>query len=266
MNVQTMGRLIQKGRNAVVKHCPKLLAAAAIAGTVTTAVMAVRETPKALELLEAKKKQLDRPVLTKKETIQTVWKCYIPSAASGLLTVTAIVAGNSIWAQRNTELAIAYSLGQSAMRLYSQKVASEVGITKAIQIHEEVQTTQQLPVQGKLIPLDSYSNDPKDKVEEYYEYYSGNTFHASRNQIEAAIDEFNSTYILGNDGRGSLNQLYSCFHNDAELPQIGSGDLLGWKYDEKFCEGVVPMVTPEMNKYGNLRAVLDYFNPPKYDF
>lgn len=232
------------------KIAPKIFAGAAILGTVTTAVLAVHETPKALKLIEQANAK------TFKEKAKACWKCYIPAGASCVITIASIVSGFNDLMRKNTELAFAYGFGQTALRLYSER-APEV----RQQITAEMMRMQE-PPSTVYIPPEECA-DPKDQVNQCFDYLSGRYFHASTNQIKNAFMEFNETIAKVN-GKGSLNQLYSCFHNPEELPNVGFADLLGWKYQGG--ETAVPMITTEPDKYGNPCVILDFCNPPNYDY
>lgn len=259
--IKMLGGFVQKGRNAVVRNSPKLCAAIAVIGVGTTAVLAVKETPKALRLIE------ERKAGTKKEKINAAWRCYIPAAASGVITIAAIITGHSIHLQRYGELAVAYGFSQSMLRLYSEKVRKEYGEQREAELRAQagVRLMQIVePPAGKLIPLDITSDlDPHDKVNICLDYYAGRECHLTRNEIKKAVKEFNET-VMKKNGYGCMNDLYLCFHKPDELCEVGFGALLGWNYSR---DGeVIPMVTSEFDKYGNPCMVLDFYNPPQYDF
>ena len=232
------------------KFTPKIFAGIGVVGVVSTAVLAVRSTPKAMQLIEASGAR------TAKEKFKAAWKCYIPAGASGVITIAAIIANHSVLMRQNAELALAYGFGQTALRLYSERTPVET----RNQISAEMMKSQEPP--KEIVRLDT-GFGPEDQINECFDYLSSRYFHASRNQINKAIDEFNET-ILKVEGQGSLNQLYLCFHNQDELPPMGFANLLGWKYVNG--QGAVPMVTSEFDKNGNPCIVLDFFNPPQYDY
>ena len=68
--------LINKVLDVAKKHSPELLVSAGVVGMVVSTVMAVKATPKAIELIEEKKGELGVTCLTKKETVQAAWKPY----------------------------------------------------------------------------------------------------------------------------------------------------------------------------------------------
>lgn len=233
------------------KISPKLFAGVAVLGTLTTAILAARETPKAVQLIEASKAK------TFREKAKACWKCYIPAGASCVITVASIIGGFSDLMRKNTELALAYGIGQTAIRLYSERtpaeVRQEIG-TQMMHMHE--------PETAQCIQSDPGS-DPKDQIVKFYDYMSNQEFYDTRRGVENAIEEFTET-VLKVYGYGSLNQLYSCFHNDAIKKSGYVGDVLGWKYVNE--QGPIPLISPDFDKYGNPCIVLDYVNPPIYDF
>ena len=267
MNMKPVADAVQKGCAKVIKESPKIFAAAAIVGTVGTAVLAVKATPKALLLLEGKKEQVGRPVLTKREIIATTWKCYIPAFASGLITIACIAAGQSIQAHRNAQLLVAYGLSETARRLYSERVRVELGPDheNAIKVDAAISQMRNQPItKDILIPLDDNTNielAPKDEIVRCYDYISSREFFASQNQIEEIVNKFNENEMEV-FGRSSLNVLYSYFDNK-NLAQADIYEMLGWQY--KDGQGVTPICTPHLDQ-GRLMLVVDYFPPPTYDF
>lgn len=229
---------------------PKLYAGVAILGLWTTAYLAAKETPKAIQLIEEAKAK------TLREKIKAAVPAYIPAGASALITTATIIGGFNDLIRRNTELALAYGFGQTALRLYSERTPTET----RQQVTAEMMRMQEPP--GSYILVDD-SLDAKDQINVCFDYLSGRYFHASQNQIKRACDEFNEN-VLKVNGRGSLSQLYSCFHNPDELPPAANADLLGWRYVNG--EGAVPMVNYEPDKYGNPCMIFDFYNPPQYDY
>ena len=90
-------------------------------GVVTTAVMAVKATPKALILLdEAKEEKKDE--LTKLETIRVAGPVYIPSVLMGASTIVCILGANVLNKQKQAALTRAYRVGENSDRHYRTKV------------------------------------------------------------------------------------------------------------------------------------------------
>ena len=62
------------------KHSPEIWMATGIAGLVGGIIFGIMATPKALQLIDEKKEELNKDKLTPWETIKTTWKCYLPCA------------------------------------------------------------------------------------------------------------------------------------------------------------------------------------------
>ena len=70
-------------KTAIKKHSPEILTGIGIAGMLTTTVMAVRATPKALILIEERKEEIGAEKLEAMDMVKTTWACYIPAAITG---------------------------------------------------------------------------------------------------------------------------------------------------------------------------------------
>ena len=63
------------------KYSPTILTGVSIIGVITTTILGIKATPKALKLInEAKNEKGDK--LTNKEIVKVAWKPYIPTAIS----------------------------------------------------------------------------------------------------------------------------------------------------------------------------------------
>lgn len=107
MEKPNLTKILGSVKVATVKHSPEILTGIGIAGMVTTTVMAVRATPKALELIEEEKRRLNYEILeeAKKsgcetsnpiihlepiEIIKMTWKCYIPAGVSCIVSMACV--------------------------------------------------------------------------------------------------------------------------------------------------------------------------------
>ena len=72
-------KFISDSKQFLGKHSPEILTGLGIAGMLTTTILAVKATPKALKLIENKKKELNTDELTALQTIKATWKPYMPA-------------------------------------------------------------------------------------------------------------------------------------------------------------------------------------------
>ncbi len=85
------------------KNSPAILTGLGIAGGITTTVLAVKATPKALKLIEEAEKEknkarkADEPniKLTTPEVIKAVWKPFLPVVAMGGASIACVIGTNS---------------------------------------------------------------------------------------------------------------------------------------------------------------------------
>ena len=72
------------------KYSPVILTGISMVGVVSTMVLGIQATPKALKLINEAEK-LKGSKLTKKEVIKTAWKPYVPTAISCITTLSTIL-------------------------------------------------------------------------------------------------------------------------------------------------------------------------------
>ena len=82
MTKQTIIEALKSAQKSMKKHSPEILTGIGIAGMIATTVSAVRATPKALQLIDAREIKENRR-LSNKEIVATTWKCYVPAAVTG---------------------------------------------------------------------------------------------------------------------------------------------------------------------------------------
>ena len=138
MNKSTISNAFKKAKKATVKHSPEILTVMGIGGMVTSVIFAVKATPKAMRLIEEKKQEEEVDELSKKEVVNTCWKCYIPTAAIALTSAGCIIFANSIHTKRHAALAAAYEVTRGALIDYRSKVKDTIGEAKEKKIREEV--------------------------------------------------------------------------------------------------------------------------------
>ena len=120
------------------KHSPEIWMATGIAGLVGGIIFGIMATPKALQLIDEKKEELNKDKLTPWETIKTTWKCYLPCVISSVGGILCVVNGDDIHHKRNAALAAAYTMSESALAEYKSKVIDEFGEKKEKKVKEKL--------------------------------------------------------------------------------------------------------------------------------
>lgn len=235
MNKSKLSKFILDARSAVSKHSPEILMGVGIAGMITTTVLAVKATPKALRLIEAAERDKydelhpdaavsEKEPLTAVETVKAAWKPYIPALVTGVTSIGCLIGGNSIHARRNAALATAYQISTTALKEYRAKVVETIGEKKERVIHDKIAEDK---LKEKPITKSDVIFTGKGETN-CYDILSGRAFKSSRNKIEKAMNNLNYRMQGGQEMCISLNEFYYAIG----LDPIPIGDTIGWRIDK----------------------------------
>lgn len=212
--------IVKGARKFVVDNSPAILTGMAVAGVVTTTILAVKATPQAMqEISEAESEFTD--LLTVNQKIFLVGHCYMPAVASGLLTVGCIVMANSINTKRQAALISAFSISETAFKEYQQKVADTVGEAKEQRVRDSV--AQDVADRNPISDTQVYVTGDGNHL--FHDTLSGRYFESSVEKVRRAENRLNAKLI--NEMYASQNDFYSMIGLDA----IKYGDDFGWTTD-----------------------------------
>ena len=122
----------------LTKNSPSLLTALGITGMASSVIFSIVVTPKVQTAIDSKKEELNKEKLNAKETVGTVWKYYIPSAIAFVTGTACIIGANSVNARRSAALAAAYSLSETALVEYRDKVKEVIGEAKEESVRADI--------------------------------------------------------------------------------------------------------------------------------
>ena len=259
MSKQTLSKLARDVRVSLSKHSPEILVGFGIVGMVTTTVLAVKATPKALMLMEDRKEELEVERLTPMEAVKTTWKCYVPAAVSGSVAIACIIGSNSVNSRRNAALATAYKISETAFSDYRSKVVETIGEKKERTVRDKVAEEQ-------------IKNNPISKTEVimtgsgktlFYDSHSARYFYSDLEKIRRAENKLNKQILCDPfDAGRSLND----FYREIGLPETSVGEHLMWNVNIGLIE-VYPsaqMAEEGTEHEGEPCIVLNYVSPPEY--
>lgn len=243
-------------KSAVVKHSPAILTGLGITGMITTTVLAVKATPKALDIIADVKEQhecdTEKKVIAK-ELITKVTPIYIPAMITGAVSVACLIGANSVHVKRNAALAAAYTISDTALREYREKVVETMGKKKDKDIKDE-------------IAKDKLEHDPVQNHEVIitrrgttlcYDCIFGRYFRSDMETIKRAITKINRTIVT--DMYASLNDFYS----EIDIPPVKIGDMIGWNIDD----GELDVdFSSQLADDGTPCLVIGYTAAPKYGY
>ena len=252
------------------RRSPEILVGIGIAGMCTTVVLAVKATPKALELIEDEKNRHNYELckearnsshdscnqinqLKPVDVVKVAWKPYVPAAVTGAFSIACLIGASSKYARRNAALATAYKLSETALTEYKDKVVETIGEKKEKTVRDKV-------------AKDKVENNPVTKNEVIitekgntlcYDTISGRYFRSDIEKIKRAVNELN---------RQMLNDMYislSEFYDEIGLSHIKNSDELGWNLDD----GLIDIdFSSQLADDGTPCIVVDYLVAPRYDF
>lgn len=272
MNKDNISRLFKTIKIGTMKYSPEILTGIGIAGMITTTVLAVKATPKAMKLIDAKKEEVFNDLdpsempgnntnpsdlrLTKMEVVKVAWKPYIPVVVTGVASITCLIGASSVNAKRNAALATAYELSKTALTEYKEKVIETVGEKKEKVIREK-------------IAQDHVDKNPVSSTEVvvvgngdvlFMEPICGKTFKSDIEYVRKVINDFNYRMTTGAVEYISLSEFYDEFN----LKHTGASDVLGWNLGRDGQIEIDFLATK--NEDGKPCLMLDYTVEPRYDY
>ena len=254
MSKPNVTKLFKDVQTVLSKHSPELLTGIGIAGMITTTVLAVKATPKALKLIEAKQEELypeSTEKLTPVEMVKTTWKCYIPAAVTGVTATACLIGASSVNARRNAALATAYNLSATALAEYKDKVVETIGEKKEQIIRDKVaeERIKKEPVNNAAIIVSGNGNT------RCFDTITKRRFTSDIEQIKRIVNELNRRMVNGEDYI-SLND----FYYELGLDGCAVGDDLGWNV----TRGLIELdFSAQLDTDGIPCIVLDYAVTPK---
>ena len=225
MKKQILINALNGAAKLLKKHSPEILTGIGIVGMIATTVTAVRATPKALELIDEREIE-EKKRLSNVEVVQTTWKCYIPAAVTGALSVACLIGASSVNLHRNAALATAYTISEAALKEYREKTVEIVGPKKEQAIRDAIvqEHIDKNPV-SKSEVIVTGSGETR-----CYDVLFGRYFKCDRNKIERAVNELNRRMLT--DQFVSLNE----FYYEIGLPGTKIGDELGWNIEKGYID------------------------------
>ena len=237
MNKSTLTNYLNTITKIVKKHSPEILTGLGIAGMITSTVLAVKATPRALELIEAEKKRQNDELLEDAlnshkdeclhidrlkplDVVKVAWKPYIPSVLLSGGSVACLIAANSVNVRRQAALYSAYKLSENALEEYKEKIKETVGEKKAAAIEDKVakDTVDKNPVSKSEVIITGGGTTL------FLEPWSGRYFESDIESVRKAINDLNFEMGFGSEPYISLDQ----FYDKLNIAHTQGSSLVGW--------------------------------------
>ena len=207
-----MNKLLHRSKLFVEHNAPTILTIVGGIGVVATAVLAAKETPKALEVLRAAEEKKGEK-LTKTEKVVNAAPAYIPAIITGAATIACIFGANTLNKQQQAALMSAYALLDNSYKEYKKTVDELYGEEAGAQVRAEI---------AKDHVNETDISEEDDGKQLFFDDYSGRYFRATIEQVQKAEYNLNRTLFM-----------YDCvtlneFYKDLGIDPIESGWVTGW--------------------------------------
>ena len=234
-----------------------ILTGLGVVGVATTAVLAAKATPKALELLQEKdeyKQEAYGEPLTRFEKVLAMAPAYIPAVLTGLATVSCIVGMNRVSYTKQASLISAYTYLNSSYEEYRRKVKEVFGEEGEAKVRAEL---------GREIELyEKYGSLHEPRL--FYDEISNRYFEMSMYEMKEA--EYNMNRMFNFLGALKLNEVYEFFN----LGPTEYGESVGWaalRDWEVIGYSWIEATFDEITTNDGLQAFVIRFNmPPTKDY
>lgn len=208
-----MNKLTTKASLFLKKNSSTILTFLGGVGVGLTAILAVQETPKAIQMLEnAKNKKGSELTLLEKTVVIT--PCYAPAIATGTATIVCIFSANVLNQKHQAHITSAYAMLDRYHKEYRNKLIE----IKGKEVDEEIRVAMAREhCAYHQIGLDT----PDDKVI-FYDEISGETIECYEREVMDAEYHLNRNFVMR--GYAPLNEFYEFLG----MPQTEYGDEVGW--------------------------------------
>ena len=218
-------QIANKVKTKAQKNSPVIFVGLGIAGMIGATVLAVKATPKALDIIEHEEEQKGEK-LEKKEIVKATWKCYIPTAVTTAASIGCIVGGTKVSLSRTAAVSAAYEVSRAAFSEYKHKVVENIGHEAEEKIRAEIQQDKinknpapQI-IEADDVNVTGYGNTL------CYDSLSGRYFRCDSSKIKEVENRVN--HRLMTDMFVSINEMY----NELGLDPIDPlGNSLGWNVE-----------------------------------
>lgn len=249
-----VSKLINNTKVWTQKHSPEILIGIGVTGMITTTVLAVKATPRALYLIALEKEELKVDKLTPVETIKATWKCYIPAMVLCAASTSCIIGANSVNLKRNAALAATYKLSETAFMEYREKVVETIGEKKEASVKDAIAKKK---VEHKSAAKQEVVLTGKGNTL-CFDSISGRYFRSDIDKLRKAENELNKR-MLQCENYISLSQ----FYEEIGLTSTSISDELGWNVDT----GLIDLYfSSQLADDGTPCVVIQYDNMPVYDY
>lgn len=220
-----MKGLIPATKQFVKRNSSTILTCLGASGVVLTAILAVKATPKALQLLDKETGEKGE-ALTNLEIIQIAGPTYIPAGLMGVTTIACIFGANVLNKRQQAVIASAYALIDQSLKDYRQAAKAVYGEDADDKIMAEIAKETYLSA-GGLCSVSHVSDSNLESSCErmlFYDLYSKRYFESTIAAVINAEYHFNRNFTMR--GEACINEFYEFLG----IEPIENGYNIGWGF------------------------------------
>lgn len=249
-----ISKLIESSKKKLSDNAPEIMIGFGLAGMLTSTIMAVKATPKAMAIIEEEEDYLNRE-LTKIEKAKLVWKPYVPAALGYCASTALIIGANNVNSKRSAMFAGAYKLSEQTLATYRDKVIETIGEEKEREISDKVARDKVKEVRQTSYHANEVIYGTGQCL--CYDPISGRYFNSDMDKIRKIENDLN--YRLMKENMISLNEFYT----ELGMECTDMGFKYGWNIDEGLIEVRFTSTITDDNK---LCLVVTFARSPRLDF
>lgn len=231
----------------IKRNSSTILSGLAVAGTISTGVFAFRAGIKTAQYVAIKALQDEEYEFSAKELVKDQWPVYLPVVISGVATIGCVVAAQSINLRRQAAVISAFTISETALREYQERMAVEVP-AKDRKVRDEMAKDQLKEHPASKAEILLAGNG--DQL--FYEPHTDRYFYSTMNKVDKAVNDLNFRVL--NQEYASLNE----FYERIGLKSTSSGDEFGWTADHPLELDKSTQLTDD----DRAAVVITYVRPP----
>lgn len=191
--------ILNAAKGFTIKHGPEILTAVGTIGLIASGIMAVNQTPRAMEILKEHEEELGTE-LTAQDKFKACWKTYLPSVLLATSSVASIIFARRIDARRAAAWAAAYQMSENALLRLENSVKDEFGESKLKKVQDNA--TAKLIEENPVNPEEIINTGDGDDL--FMDYYSKRYFRSCTKAINTRYNHFiarlqHEDYMTPND-------------------------------------------------------------------
>lgn len=234
-----MQPIIKNARNLVSRNSSDILLAGGVGCILFGGALAIRQTPKAIKLLEEKEEK------DKLKKVKKVAPLFVPAVGFTVLGIVQIIWARNITKNKIAAITTAYTVSETAYKTFKDKVKDNIDDEKYEEIKQKVADDKMRndSINNKEVVVTARGNVL------IYDNMSGRYLKSTMEDIDRAANIINKR--LRNDMTIQLNEFYC----EIGLPIVKMGCEVGWNIDREDLE---ISYTSSIAENGEPCLVMDY--------